>query len=66
MCVLGVLKGKKGGFLGSEKKGRKISQTSQSAEYIRVRGGGGLGYKGWCIYSKYSLVSHISSYIYVT
>ena len=22
MCVLGVLKGKKGGFLGSEKKGR--------------------------------------------
>ena len=39
MCVLGVLKEKKGGFLGSEKKGRKISHTLQSAEYIRVGGG---------------------------
>ena len=39
MCVLGVLKEKKGGFLGSEKKGRKISQTLQSAKYIRLGGG---------------------------
>ena len=38
MCVL-VLKGKKGGFLGSEKKERKTSQTLQSAKYIRVGGG---------------------------
>ena len=38
MCVC-VLKRKKGGFLGSEKKGRKIVQTLQSAKYTRVGGG---------------------------